>query len=124
MQDENLFMYSDEIDTGIRAKRNDYLLAVTKNAICWHQHINANNSDSRSPLSGFLMGRNEIYLAKKHFGIIVIFLTIVTRFKTAIRLIIAATIKQRSENVKLFNRYYLKGAFAGSFGINKLPKNI
>jgi len=69
MQDENLFMYSDEVDMGIRAKKHGFLMASTKEAVAWHQHINENIRDNkRHPFSTYLIARNKVYLAKKHFG--------------------------------------------------------
>lgn len=69
LQDENLFMYSDEVDMGIRAKKLGYKMAATKAAYAWHQHINVNKIiDKRHPFSQYLVARNKVYLAKKHFG--------------------------------------------------------
>lgn len=124
LQDENLFMYSDEVDIGIRAKRAEFLLAATSDIVAWHQHVNPNNSDSKSPLSGYLMGRNEIYLARKHFGFKTIMYTFLNRFSRAIRFNIAALIKGKSKSVKKFSWHYLKGTFAGIFNQMNLKNNI
>ena len=66
LQDELLFMYSDEVDTGIRAKKEGMRLASLSSSKCWHKHTNPNNSKNRLPFSSYLMARNKIYLAKKH----------------------------------------------------------
>lgn len=66
LQDENLFMYSDEVDMGLRAKACGYKVACVSDAVCWHQHINPDGSEYRKPYSAFLMARNKIYLANKH----------------------------------------------------------
>ena len=68
MQDENLFMYSDEVDMGIRAKKAGVKMAVTKEALSWHQHINPPGNKRRHPFSNYLIARNKVYLGKKHFG--------------------------------------------------------
>lgn len=69
LQDENLFMYSDEVDMGLRAKKLGWLLACTKEVKSWHCHVNANTqSNIRHPFTSYLIGRNKVYLAKKHFG--------------------------------------------------------
>ena len=70
LQDEKLFMYSDEVDTGIRALKSGYILGYTKNAVAYHQHINPGKGAMRSPMAPYLIARNKVYLAKKHFGII------------------------------------------------------
>ncbi len=66
LQDENLFMYSDEVDMGLRAKACGYKIACISDAVCWHQHINPDGGEYRKPYSAFLMARNKIYLANKH----------------------------------------------------------
>ena len=69
LQDELLFMYSDEVDMGLRAKKCGLKLAAISTAKAWHQHINPNkNSDKRHPFSRYLIARNKTYLAKKHYG--------------------------------------------------------
>lgn len=70
LQDENLFMYSDEVDMGLRAKKKGFLMAATKEAIAWHMHINESNKDRRHPFSRYLIARNKVYLGRKHFGTI------------------------------------------------------
>ena len=70
LQDENLFMYSDEVDTGLRTRASKYRLAVIKSAKAWHAHIN-NPQDKkyRGAFSKYLIGRNKIYLARKHLDL-------------------------------------------------------
>lgn len=70
LQDDNLFMYSDEADLGMRVKNSQYKVAVTMNSFAWHQHINPQGRSIRLPYSAFLIGRNKIYLGYKHFGVI------------------------------------------------------
>lgn len=115
LQDENLFMYSDEIDTGIKAKKHNFLLASTKNVITWHQHTNKSNALTRDPKTAYLIGRNEIYLARKYFGIRVVFSTAILRFKRSIRLLLAVYLKNMTLDNKEYANNYLKGVFAGLF---------
>lgn len=69
LQDDNLFMYSDEVDMGLRAKKSGYTMAAISEAISWHQHINETKQNGRRhPFTKYLMGRNKVYVAKKHFG--------------------------------------------------------
>lgn len=69
LQDEKLFMYSDEVDMAIRAKTAGIKMAVVGDAIAWHQHINENKKyNIRHPYSKYLISRNKVYLAQKHFG--------------------------------------------------------
>lgn len=68
LQDENLFMYGDEFDTSIRTKKAGYKTGVTCETYVWHWHINESNAASRKPASNYLIARNRIYVAKKHFG--------------------------------------------------------
>ena len=70
LQDSNLFMYYDEVDMGLRARELNQYMAVTKNIIAYHEHINPPGETSRSPLAYYLLARNRIYLAGKHFGLL------------------------------------------------------
>lgn len=66
LQDENLFMYNDEIDMYYRAKEAGYIEAVTKRAKTWHQHVpNPVVPGMREKMS-YLNGRNRVYIIKKH----------------------------------------------------------
>jgi len=68
LQDERLFMYSDEVDMGLRARRAGVKMAVTKDALSWHQHVNPPGNKRRHPFSEYLIARNKVYLGRKHFG--------------------------------------------------------
>ena len=68
LQDDLLFMYSDVVDMGIRAKHCGFTMAVTKNIQAWHQHINPGGTVRRQMYTSYLIGRNKVYLANKHFG--------------------------------------------------------
>lgn len=68
LQDETLFMYSDEVDMALRAKEYRINMAVTREVKTWHQHINPPGNGKRHPYSRFLIARNKVYLGKKHFG--------------------------------------------------------
>lgn len=67
-QDENLFMYGDEIDTSIRTKRAGFKMGVTSYVYAWHWHINQPGMRERRPASSYLISRNRVYLARKHYG--------------------------------------------------------
>lgn len=68
LQDENLFMYGDEIDMYYRAKKCGFIEGVTRNAIAWHQHISNRIVEGMTGRMSFLNGRNRIYLIKKHMS--------------------------------------------------------
>lgn len=71
LQDDNLFMYSDEVDMGLRAKKCGFTMAAISEAVSWHQHINKDtNTNRRDPYTKYLAGRNKVYVAKKHFGLL------------------------------------------------------
>lgn len=67
LQDEKLFMYSDEVDMALRAKKLGIKFLATKNVISWHQHLNIQNNSDRPLYSYYLISRNKIYLAKKNY---------------------------------------------------------
>lgn len=68
LQDEKLFMYGDEVDTSIRAKQAGFMIGITSKVHVWHWHINDPILNTRKPASEYLMARNRVYLARKHFG--------------------------------------------------------
>lgn len=121
LQDSKLFMYSDEVDMGLRAKKLGFKMAATKTAIAWHQHINPSGKQQRMPYTSYLTGRNKVYLANKHFGL-------------------WGKINQMSYHLflfgkgiirNLFNReglihqfYFLKGSYNGFVGDMDLSKII
>jgi GT2 family glycosyltransferase len=128
LQDENLFMYSDEVDMGLRAKKNGFLLASYSEAISWHCHINKdNNLNRRDPFTKYLAGRNKVYLAKKHFGILkVIYVFIFYVFGSSYKILINL-IKGKFYKIKEYSLLVL-GAIMGLFGNMKpnvfsAPKN-
>ncbi|HLN56057.1 MAG TPA: glycosyltransferase [Bacteroidales bacterium] len=123
LQDEYLFMYSDEIDTGIRARKHNMLMVATKDVLSWHQHINPGKAVVRSPLAGFLWGRNEVYLAKKHFHSDVVRTNILFRLKRAFITNANAWLKWKTFDEKRFWWYYMLGTLAGIFNVSKMPSS-
>ena len=66
-QDTNLFMYCDELDTAYRARKAGYKIGITSNTYVWHWHIDQPGLVERKPGVRYLIARNRVYLAKKHF---------------------------------------------------------
>ena len=70
LQDEKLFMYCDELDTMLLARKHGYLISVMSDCYAWHHHVRpADVTIDRYPQSAFMISRNRIYLAKKYFGL-------------------------------------------------------
>jgi GT2 family glycosyltransferase len=110
LQDEVLFMYSDEVDMGIRAKKSNFKMAVTKKVKAWHQHINPKNQTYRHPYSAYLIGRNKIYLGYKHFGklkAIRIFFHHLFLVLKSLKSII------RNHEIRRRQLYFIRGSFNG-----------
>ncbi len=112
LQDENLFMYSDERDMAYRTKENGYKEGVTSKAIVWHQHIRCPYQDKRLK-SNYLIARNRIYLENKHFGLLKTYLIAASTLFIAFALYIRDFFKlhKRVENV-----HSMKGVYAGLTG--------
>ena len=106
LQDENLFMYSDEVDMSIRSLNFGYKMGVAGKAFAWHNHINK-CSNERSVDVFMLIYRNKLYLARKHFGLIK--LISIFCFQILMNLINLSLMKY---NVQIFLAY-LKGSFRG-----------
>jgi GT2 family glycosyltransferase len=119
LQDEKLFMYSDEVDMALRARKKDLKFGVTKNALAWHQHINPQKRSRRLPYSAFLIGRNKVYLAWKHFNFFYALFILLFQFIKASKETIQ--FKFKSENIQ-YNFVFCIGAIYGFFKIMKPPK--
>ncbi len=65
---EELFMYSDEVDFGIRAKRKGYKFSSFSKVVAWHQHENPNKKKHRPPFANYLVARNKVYIAGLYFS--------------------------------------------------------
>ena len=66
LQDEFLFMYSDENDFFYRATHAGYLLLALKNAISSHCHIIEEGKANNSGLAWFYINRNQLFLCRRY----------------------------------------------------------
>lgn len=66
LQDERLFMYGDETDFDLRARKAGWKLVVTCRAIAIHEHKGGSSVLRPRPL--FLLIRNRLWLVHKHMG--------------------------------------------------------
>jgi len=113
--DEDLFMYAEEIDTAIRARKYGFKIAVANKVHCWHQHVDNPNNKYRSPIAGFYLGRNEIMLAKKHFNYSVVINTFLTRFFLGIKRLLGDIFRMRSLDHFKYSIYFIFGVFYSIF---------
>jgi GT2 family glycosyltransferase len=115
LQDDSLFMYSDEIDMAIRIRKNGFKVLVTREIQCWHQHINSVGG-SREGFAYFLQARNKLLLGYKHYSIFRVIYTFFSlnclRFPYVFR---RAFIERRPKLIV----YYLLGSIFGLFNIKK-----
>lgn len=118
LQDEKLFMYSDEVDMGLRAKKAGFEMAVTSNVYSWHQHINPVGNKTRNKYATFLGARNKVYLARKHFGI----LRCITVFFYLHFLFVILSAKSKfSKEFVVYYFGFVIGSFYGLVGNMKIP---
>lgn len=116
LQDELLFMYSDEVDMGIRAKKYGFKLAAISCAKSWHQHINPDKkTNRRHPFSRYLIARNKTYLMRKHYGNLKCFCEFVFFIKQSTKNIIRNTINGNLSSNKDEN-WQIIGALNGLLG--------
>lgn len=118
-QDEALFMYSDEIDVGIKAKKVGYKMMMVRSVKVWHQHENPAGRKQRSVMSDYLMARNKVYLAKKYFGSFRMLLTFCFFVIYDSLRIIVWKIKKRETDGPKFS---LKGAWDGLHSRMGIPQ--
>lgn len=113
LQDEQIIMYADETDLDIRIAREGYLLAVTSEIHAWHQHSFEPGKQIRNNYAAYYMGRNHIYIARKHYGGKILFQTIIYHTKRAIGYIGACIIHFKSKEEFTYYLFFLRGVWAG-----------
>lgn len=113
MQDENINMYADEVDMGIRTAKLGYSLVTTALVKAWHQHVNPVGRVTRSPMAAYFMGRNHIYIAKKHCSSKVVLQTIFHRFKVAFIHLFSCIKHRKSKEEFKYTWFMFKGVYAG-----------
>lgn len=121
LQDETLFMYSDEADMGIRAYKKGFKLKVIPDAVAWHQHINPQKRERRLPYSSYLIVRNKVYLGRKHYGKLRSFNIFLYFIIQQSLLLLRNKLKRR--NI-LNEKYALLGAWNGLKGDMKIPESF
>lgn len=121
-QDEVLYMYADEVDFGIRVYRSGYVLKTTKEILSWHQHVNAPGNKLRSPRTAYFMGRNHIYLARKHYGTYILLNTIASRVIDTILGYASCLIHNKAKEDWIYMHYFARGVIAGIF--NNMDNNF
>lgn len=112
-QDENLEMYSDEVDMGLRVTCLGYRLGATNRVRAWHQHVNPGGGAQRNPRAGYLMGRNQVYIAGKYFSKAKrtrVFLHMMVRGLDEVR---SAVMHRKGRDFRRFGWQMFRGAFAG-----------
>ena len=112
-QDEKLEMYSDEVDMGIRVARLGYRLGATSRVQAWHQHVNPDGKKQRSPRAAFLMGRNQVYLARKYGSGGKAFRVFAHRVFRGLDEIRSAVMHGKTRDHYRFGWAMVKGSFAG-----------
>ena len=111
LQDKMLFMYSDEVDMGIRSRKVGLKMAVTKQVKAWHQHINPKGVEFRNNYAPFLGSRNKVYLAKKHFGIF----KAIKQFIYFVLLFIGLSLREKFAISKV--KYFFWSVIGASYGL-------
>lgn len=115
LQDENLFMYNDEMDMYFRAIKCGFKEASIKYAKAWHYHISNNQSDDKDmPYKmAFINGRNRVYIIKKHFSVIKGALFFIYMLATE-TIVLLRDFKNKETRKKYSSKF--KGFFAGAKG--------
>lgn len=118
LQDENLFMYSDEVDMGLRARKAGFKMGVDANTLSWHEHINPPGKGVRPVYAPFLTARNKVYLSYKHFNFFKSLF--VWSYFSMVAVFLILREKKTKEN---FNYYWhsIKGAAYGLFKKMSIP---
>lgn len=110
-QDENLFMYGDELDMALRLKAKGLQAYYIRDAIALHKHINIDNQKFREGYTEYLMARNKIYLAHKHFGLKMALIVFLDQCK----LIPSKMLTYYKAGKLSYIWYWIRGIFSGLF---------
>lgn len=113
VQDEKINMYADEVDMGIRVAKLGYRLVATTRVKAWHQHVNPVGRVTRNPMAAYYMGRNHIYIAKKHCSNRVVVATILHRLKTAFIHLLSCIRHCKTKEEFKYTWFMFKGVYAG-----------
>lgn len=113
LQDEQINMYADEVDMGIRVAKLGYKLVATAQVKAWHQHVNPIGCITRNPKAAYYMGRNHIYIAKKHCSHKVVLSTILHRIKVAFIHLFSCIRHHKSREEYTYTWFLFKGVYAG-----------
>lgn len=112
-QDEKLVMYADEIDMSIRVARLGYRMGATSKVRAWHQHVNRDGKVQRSTQAAFLMGRNQVYIARKYRSRGQVWMVFLSRVFHGLDEIRSAVMHRKEKDYYRFGWFLIKGAFAG-----------
>ena len=112
-QDEKLVMYADEIDMSIRVAHLGYRMGATSRVRAWHQHVNRDGKVQRSTQAAFLMGRNQVYIARKYRSRGQVWTVFLSRVFHGLDEIRSAIMHRKEKDYYRFGWFLVKGAFAG-----------
>ncbi len=118
--DETIFMYSDEVDIGLRAKKYGYEFSSFVEVKAWHQHEYMPGNNQRLPYSNYLVMRNKVYLAGKYFSLIRKILVYISLFILSVKTIIMGIIR-KNKFMRKCGLWQIKGVNRGLF--NKMGHN-
>ncbi len=65
MFDEQLFLYNEDTDLSVRAKKRGYQILFNPRAVIWHKNAGSSGG-SGSPIHEYYQTRNRIYFGLKH----------------------------------------------------------
>jgi GT2 family glycosyltransferase len=120
LQDENLFMYSDEVDWMIRVRNEGIRSIFIKDSKASHNHINNENDIYRSDLAYFLINRNIILVAWKHSGFLSVLNTSIYIFKIKYYQILGMIKRKRFKKAIAS----CLGILYGVFNYYSIPKHL
>lgn len=118
--DEMLFMYSDEVDIGIRAKQHGYIFSSCVDVKAWHQHEFQPKKKARLPFSNYLVIRNKVYLAGKYYGFFRKLFVFASLLLLSTKEIVIGIIK-KNKDLRKAGRWQIIGAINGL--VNNMEHN-
>jgi GT2 family glycosyltransferase len=95
---DSFFMYNEDLEYCLRAKKNGYLLYYVPDSIIWHK-IGASSGESNSSFSAYWIMRNRIKVSKIYGSWLTMFTTLLFIFISRIPMFFYWTFKNRLDLV-------------------------
>ena len=104
--DERFFMYCEDLDFSVRAKKQGYKLRAVKDIVIYHKHSQSTDSSKKQ----FYICRNMLWFVTKNYGFLFVVLLVPVFFVTQL---LVGIFVYKNKNILSVINSILKGFLAG-----------